>query len=89
MRLFYLFTITSFTFISCSKQEMVDLVIKNGIIYTVNDQQPSAQSVAIIGDKIIRSVKLNCDGALSSRGAWLLEPLTPIHSFMHPLAGRP
>jgi len=24
----------------------------------------------------IRSVKLNCDGALGSRGAWVLEPYT-------------
>jgi len=29
----------------------------------------------------IRSIKLNCDGALGSRGAWLLEPYTDRHDF--------
>lgn len=29
----------------------------------------------------IRSVKLNCDGALGSRGAWLLEPYTDRNDF--------
>jgi predicted amidohydrolase YtcJ len=31
------------------------------------------------GRLTIRSVKLNCDGALGSRGAWLLEPYTDRH----------
>jgi predicted amidohydrolase YtcJ len=29
----------------------------------------------------IRSIKLNCDGALGSRGAWLLEPYTDRSDF--------
>lgn len=29
----------------------------------------------------IRSIKLNCDGALGSRGAWLLEPYSDRHDF--------
>lgn len=33
----------------------------------------------------IRSIKLNCDGALGSRGAWLLEPYSDRHDF----AGMP
>jgi predicted amidohydrolase YtcJ len=33
----------------------------------------------------IRAIKLNCDGALGSRGAWLLEPYTDRHDF----AGMP
>lgn len=30
-----------------------DIVLKNGIVYTVNDNQPSAEAVAILGSKII------------------------------------
>jgi predicted amidohydrolase YtcJ len=29
----------------------------------------------------VRAIKLNCDGALGSRGAWLLEPYTDRHDF--------
>jgi predicted amidohydrolase YtcJ len=34
-----------------------------------------------IGKLTIRSVKLNCDGALGSRGAWLLEPYSDRKDF--------
>ena len=34
-----------------------------------------------LGNLTIRSIKLNCDGALGSRGAWLLEPYTDRKDF--------
>lgn len=34
-----------------------------------------------LGNLTIRSVKLNCDGALGSRGAWLLEPYSDRQDF--------
>jgi predicted amidohydrolase YtcJ len=39
--------------ISCQKKETVDLIIKNGQIYTVNDAAPNAEMVAIKDGKII------------------------------------
>jgi predicted amidohydrolase YtcJ len=40
------------------------------------------------GTLTIRSVKLNCDGALGSRGAWLLEPYSDRHD-THGMATLP
>src|SRR2546425_4558764 len=36
-----------------TKLEPADLVLKNGNIYTVNDQRPQAEAVAVKGDRII------------------------------------
>jgi predicted amidohydrolase YtcJ len=38
---------------SCSRQEKADLIIHNGVIYTMNESQPLAQAVAVKGDKIL------------------------------------
>ncbi|MFQ5606095.1 MAG: amidohydrolase [bacterium] len=37
---------------SCTQQK-ADLVLKNGVIYTVDEQDPKAEAVAIAGDKIL------------------------------------
>src|SRR3982750_3264504 len=36
-----------------SKVETVDIVFKNGNVYTVNDRQPRAQAIAVKGDRIV------------------------------------
>ncbi len=38
---------------SCGKKETADLVITNGVIYTMNEAQPIVQAVAVKGDKIL------------------------------------
>lgn len=38
---------------SCATHESADIIIQNGIIHTVNDRQPTAEAVAIKGDKIL------------------------------------
>ncbi|HMP99853.1 MAG TPA: amidohydrolase [Cyclobacteriaceae bacterium] len=38
---------------TCRQQEAADLIIHNGVIYTMNDAQPVAQAIAVKGDKII------------------------------------
>ncbi|WKN41011.1 amidohydrolase [Tunicatimonas pelagia] len=38
--------------LSCQQQNPADLVIHNGVIYTVNDAQPQAEAVAVVGSKI-------------------------------------
>lgn len=43
------------------------------LVYEYFKQGPVIDSTHFLS---IRSVKLNCDGALGSRGAWLLEPYT-------------
>jgi predicted amidohydrolase YtcJ len=43
------------------------------LVYEYFRKGPEIDSVGLL---TIRSVKLNCDGALGSRGAWLLEPYT-------------
>jgi predicted amidohydrolase YtcJ len=43
------------------------------LVYEWFKKGPAIDSAHIL---TIRSVKLNCDGALGSRGAWLLEPYT-------------
>ena len=43
------------------------------LVYDYFKQGPVIDSTHFLS---IRSVKLNCDGALGSRGAWLLEPYT-------------
>jgi predicted amidohydrolase YtcJ len=53
MRLLCLITLTLLLFLACSKQEPADLIFSNGKIYTVNDQQPLVEAVAIKGSKII------------------------------------
>src|ERR687883_722828 len=35
------------------QQTAADLVLKNGVIYTVNEREPRAEAVAIRGDRII------------------------------------
>jgi predicted amidohydrolase YtcJ len=42
-------------------------------VYELFKQGPIVDSTYFLN---VRSVKLNCDGALGSRGAWLLEPYT-------------
>jgi predicted amidohydrolase YtcJ len=44
-----------------------------GLVYEWLRKGPEIDS---LGWLTIRSIKLNCDGALGSRGAWLLEPYT-------------
>ncbi len=39
--------------LSCAKKENVDLIIKNGTIYTVNDASPVAEVVAVKDGKIV------------------------------------
>jgi hypothetical protein len=36
-----------------AKVETVDIVFKNGNVYTVNDRQPRAESIAVKGDRIV------------------------------------
>ncbi len=50
----YLSLILLLLTISCSeKKTPADLIIKGGKIYTMNDQQPSVEAVAVIADKIV------------------------------------
>jgi len=48
------------------------------LIYEWFKKGPEIDSANLL---TIRSIKLNCDGALGSRGAWLLEPYTDRHDF--------
>src|SRR5690349_263689 len=49
-----LFIVAVTLFISCSdKKEPAELIITNGKIYTANDQQPTAEAVAITNGKIV------------------------------------
>ncbi len=50
----YLSLILLILTISCSPNKTpADLIIKGGKIYTVNDQQPSVEAVAVMADKIV------------------------------------
>jgi predicted amidohydrolase YtcJ len=50
----YLSLVLLLLIISCSpKKTPADLIIKSGKIYTMNDQQPSVEAVAVIADKIV------------------------------------
>lgn len=42
-----------FLMTGCARHEKADLVLKNGIVYTVNDKQPQAQAIAVKGDTIV------------------------------------
>ncbi|MBT7582928.1 MAG: amidohydrolase, partial [Kordiimonadaceae bacterium] len=42
---------TTMTYAQSCKQ--ADIVLKNGTVYTVNENQPTAEAVAILGSKII------------------------------------
>jgi predicted amidohydrolase YtcJ len=53
LRYFFITVLLVATFISCTRQEPADTIILGGTIYTVNDAQPTAEAVAIRGDKII------------------------------------
>lgn len=48
------------------------------LIYEWLKRGPEIDSTGLL---TIRSIKLNCDGALGSRGAWLLEPYTDRSDF--------
>ena len=45
----------------------------SNLVYEWLRKGPEVDSLGLL---TIRSIKLNCDGALGSRGAWLLEPYT-------------
>ena len=51
---FYSLLITLLFISSCKQEpkEAADIIYYNGLIYTMNDQQPTAESVAVKGDKI-------------------------------------
>jgi predicted amidohydrolase YtcJ len=52
----YLSLLTLLIFISCSeKKTSADLIITGGKIYTMNDQQPSVEAVAVVGNRIVYS----------------------------------
>lgn len=38
---------------SCSRQQPADIIFTGGVIYTVNDQQPVVEAVAVKGNKIL------------------------------------
>lgn len=48
-----IFTCLLFTFFSCRKSAEVDLIVRNGNIYTVNDNFETAQAMAVKNGKII------------------------------------
>lgn len=43
---------------SCSRKESADIIFKGGIIYTVNDKQPTVEAVAIKGTTILAAGSL-------------------------------
>ena len=45
-------TLLIFRMLNCSNQK-ADLVFKGGVIHTVDDANPTAQAIAIAGDKIL------------------------------------
>src|SRR5437762_6399406 len=47
------FLVSLFLFGPVICAEDVDLVLKNGNIYTVNDKQPHAEAIAVKGDRIV------------------------------------
>nr|WKN39841.1 amidohydrolase [Tunicatimonas sp. TK19036] len=49
----YLLILSVFLVASCKKQQVADLVVQNGTIYTVDDENPQAEAVAVVGDKIV------------------------------------
>lgn len=49
----FLLTLFVFLLLSCTKKESADLIIRNGTIYTMNDDQPSAEMVVIKDKKIV------------------------------------
>lgn len=48
------------------------------LVYEWMKKGPEIDSLGLL---TVRSIKLNCDGALGSRGAWLLEPYTDRKDF--------
>ncbi len=48
-----LLTLFVFLLLSCTKKESADLIIRNGTIYTMNDDQPTAEMVVIKDKKIV------------------------------------
>ena len=46
-------TVITLGLLSCTPKETADLIIHNGVIYTMNDAQPVAQALAVKGDKIL------------------------------------
>ncbi len=53
MRKLYCLFLLSLLLVACSTKEPADLIIHNGIIYTVNEKQPTSEAVAIKGGKIV------------------------------------
>jgi len=55
MRIILSLSLLYFLFLmaGCSRPEKADLVFKNGMVYTVNEEQPQVQAVAVKGDTIV------------------------------------
>ena len=41
-------------FFSCEEKEIADKIFINGNIYTVDENQPSAEAIAVKGERIIK-----------------------------------
>jgi predicted amidohydrolase YtcJ len=59
---------------ACSRTEPADLILKNATVYTVDDQHPKAQAIAIKGDRIL-FVGSNADVARYQGPATKVEDL--------------
>lgn len=53
MRNLYVLAVMLVFITSCSRKPAADRVFKGGIIYTANDAQPTAEAVAVTGNKIV------------------------------------
>ena len=43
----------SIAMLTCAQRDEVDLILSNGVVYTVNDAMPQAKAIAIRGGKIV------------------------------------
>ncbi len=56
-KLIYLLSLITFTLFSCQQEagkEYADLILTNGNIYTVDESNPTAEAIAVKGDRIVK-----------------------------------
>ncbi len=50
----FILTLLVFAFFSCEEKEIADVIFINGNIYTVNDDEPAAEAIAVKDERIIK-----------------------------------
>ncbi len=82
----------SIAMLTCAQRDEVDLILSNGVVYTVNDAMPQAKAIAIRGGKIVAvgwneeiKTRFNAKTIIDLKGKAVFPGFTDAHAHLEGL----